>query len=55
MEIILVLGVIFIFMFILYVAVSFFLPEWVGITGNKAKDVMEHQQGSDDPPPPSVL
>lgn len=54
MEIILILGGLFIVMFLLYVAVSFFLPEWVGITGKKAKEVIEHQQGQDDSEPPAL-
>lgn len=53
MEIILILGGLFILMFLAYLAVSFFLPEWVGITGQKAKEVMEHQQGDEETRPPA--
>lgn len=56
MEIILILGCLFILIFVGYVAVSFFLPEMVGITGQKAKEVMEQQEQSpspDDPRPPA--
>lgn len=38
------LGIFVVSLFI-FMAVAFFLPEWVGITGKKAKEVMEHQAG----------
>ena len=28
-----------------FMALAFFLPEWLGITGKKAREVMQHQQG----------
>lgn len=31
---------------------AFFLPEWLGITGKKAKEIMAHQQG--DAPSPEA-
>lgn len=37
----------FVFVSMVFVAVALFLPEWVGITGKKAKDIMaEHQEES---------
>jgi hypothetical protein len=40
---------IFIFSLFIFAAIAFFLPEWVGITGKKAKEVMSHQQGDTNP------
>lgn len=45
MEMIWVLGGIFIFATLLFMAVAFFLPEWVGITGKKAIQNMKEQAG----------
>lgn len=40
----------FIFVTMIFVAVAFFFPEWVGITGKKAKEYQEqHQEGSNTP------
>lgn len=33
----------FVFVTLIFVAIAFFLPEWVGITGNKAKEIMKEQ------------
>lgn len=38
----------FIFVTLVFVAISFFLPEWVGITGKKAKDIMKDQTENTD-------
>lgn len=35
----------FILVTILFIVVALFLPEWVGITGKKALEIQEHQQG----------
>ena len=37
--------VLFIVCLFIFALLAFLLPEWVGITGKKAKDVMRHQQG----------
>jgi lipopolysaccharide export LptBFGC system permease protein LptF len=50
MEIVLGLSFFFLFIFVLFAVFAFFLPEWVGITGTKAKEVLEHQQGESDQP-----
>lgn len=35
----------FVFVTLAFVAFALFLPEWVGITGKKARDIMKEQQG----------
>ena len=35
----------FIFVTMLFVALAFFFPEWVGITGKKARHYMQEQRG----------
>ena len=54
MEIAGALALFFIFVVIVFLVLAFFLPEWVGITGNKAKDIMTHQQGHESAPSPST-
>ncbi len=41
MEMIVVLGMFFIFITILFITIAFYFPEWLGITGAKAKEVIE--------------
>ncbi len=43
----LALGMTFFFIIItmIFVAVAIFLPEWIGITGKKAKEIISEQQG----------
>ena len=42
-----IMGGFFIFVTFVFIAIAFFLPEWVGITGKKAKkNIEEHQAGS---------
>ncbi len=48
MEIGWALGILFVFVTIVFIAIAFFLPEWVGITGNKAREIMEEQRGTVD-------
>lgn len=45
MEIGWIMGAFFVFLTVVFIALYFFLPEWMGVTGNKAKEVIEHQQG----------
>lgn len=56
MELGWILGGLFIFVTLVFMAIALFLPEWVGITGKKAKQTMEEQKGDnptpDDPRPP---
>jgi hypothetical protein len=47
MEVAWILGGVFLFSTLIYVAISFFLPEWVGITGKKAQQIMKEQQGDE--------
>ena len=51
----LALGMTFFFIIItmIFVAVAIFLPEWIGITGKRAKEVISEQQGDVIPPPTS--
>ncbi|MBL7557151.1 MAG: hypothetical protein JNM24_15100 [Bdellovibrionaceae bacterium] len=44
MDIIVGLGIFFIFITAIFIAVAFFFPEWLGITGKKAKEVIESHQ-----------
>ncbi len=44
MEVIVGLGIFFILITAVFIAVAVFLPEWLGITGKKAKEVMESHQ-----------
>lgn len=53
MEVGWIIGGFFLFCLIVFIAVAIMLPEWVGITGKKAKDIMSHQQGDSSPPPGS--
>lgn len=41
MEMVVALGVFFIAITSVFVSIVFFFPEWVGITGEKAKKVIE--------------
>lgn len=45
MEIFWILGGLFVFVTIIFLAIAVFLPEWVGITGKKARQTMKEQQG----------
>ncbi len=45
MEIGWILGGIFLFATLVFIAICFFLPEWVGITGKKARQNMKDQEG----------
>lgn len=45
MEIGWILGGIFVFSTIVFMVIAVFLPEWVGITGKKARETMKEQQG----------
>ncbi|TGM27911.1 hypothetical protein EHQ82_01720 [Leptospira selangorensis] len=42
-----IMGAFFAFVTFVFIAICFFLPEWVGITGKKARrTIQEHQEGS---------
>lgn len=50
MDIALVMGLFFLVCTVIFVFIAIFLPEWVGITGKKAHEVMkEHQEQEQDP------
>lgn len=42
------LGGFFAFITIAFIALAFFLPEWVGITGKKALEIEKHQRENND-------
>jgi hypothetical protein len=44
MELAWILGGIFVFVTLIFIAICFFLPEWVGITGKKAREIMSEQK-----------
>lgn len=44
MEIALVMGLFFLLCTVIFVFIAIFLPEWIGITGKKARQVMKEQQ-----------
>ncbi len=44
MEIAIGMAIFFVLITAVYVAITLFLPEWVGITGNRAKEITKHQQ-----------
>jgi hypothetical protein len=44
-----ILGFFFIFVFIVFLAIAFFLPEWVGITGKRAGEIQKHQESASEP------
>lgn len=48
MEIIIGLAALFIFITIAFLVLAFFFPEWLGITGKKAKEVMASHVGEED-------
>lgn len=54
MEIGWILTGFFIFVTLLFMAFAFFLPEWVGISGKKAREIMQEQQGDSENPPHST-
>lgn len=44
MGLIIAMGIFFIVVTMIFVAIAVFLPEWMGITGKKAKQIIEQQQ-----------
>jgi hypothetical protein len=47
MEILLILGMT-IFFFLAYAVIAILYPEWVGITGKRAKEIEAEQRASED-------
>lgn len=44
-----IMGGFFIFVTLVFVAIALFFPEWVGITGKRAKETLrEHEEESKD-------
>lgn len=48
MGLALAMGFFFIFVTMIFVAIAVFLPEWLGITGKKAKQIIADQQSAED-------
>jgi hypothetical protein len=46
MELVLSMSIFFVIITMIFVAVAVFLPEWMGITGKKAKKIIEDQQSA---------
>lgn len=49
MELVWIMGLFFIFITFVFFVLAFFFPEWLGITGKKAHEVMASHQ--EEPPP----
>lgn len=47
MDIVLAMSIFFIVVTMIFVAIAVFLPEWMGITGKRAKQIIAAQQQSD--------
>ena len=48
MDMIWLLSGFFAFITIAFIALAYFLPEWVGITGKKALEIEKHQRSGHD-------
>lgn len=44
MSLVLTMSIFFIIVTLIFVLIAVFLPEWMGITGKKAKKIIEEQQ-----------
>ena len=44
MDLLWVMFTFFIFITIAFIIIGLFFPEWVGITGDKAREIQRHQQ-----------
>lgn len=49
MEIGWILGFFFVLFTVVFIALCIFLPEWVGITGQKAKEIIAEQEDKNKP------
>ncbi|MNL47495.1 hypothetical protein D3C87_1702870 [compost metagenome] len=49
MGIVIAMGVFFIIVTMIFVAIAVFLPEWLGITGKKARQIMKDQEDNEEP------
>ncbi|WP_413581042.1 hypothetical protein [Bdellovibrio sp. HCB288] len=46
MNLIIAMSIFFVIITMIFVAIAVFLPEWMGITGKKAKKIIEEQQST---------
>ncbi|XGC81970.1 hypothetical protein ACES2L_05670 [Bdellovibrio bacteriovorus] len=44
MSLVLTMSIFFIIVTLIFIVIAVFLPEWMGITGKKAKKIIEEQQ-----------
>lgn len=44
MDIVLSMSIFFVIVTMIFIAIGVFLPEWMGITGKRAKKIIEEQQ-----------
>ncbi|UYL09271.1 hypothetical protein B9G69_001615 [Bdellovibrio sp. SKB1291214] len=44
MDIVLSMSIFFVIVTMIFIAVGIFLPEWMGITGKRAKKIIEEQK-----------
>jgi hypothetical protein len=56
MEIIIIMGFLFIFFTVVYVVLAIYAPEWVGITGHKAHEInrSHHTDQKNEEEPPEI-
>ncbi|MGZ3774868.1 MAG: hypothetical protein ACXVCY_15775 [Pseudobdellovibrionaceae bacterium] len=50
MDLVITMGIFFIIVTMIFVAVAVFLPEWLGITGKKAHQIIAEQQDDSQKP-----
>jgi hypothetical protein len=48
MEMVIALGIFFIVVTAVFVSIAFFFPEWLGITGSKAKEIIQSHTADED-------
>ncbi|WP_413587157.1 hypothetical protein [Bdellovibrio sp. HCB274] len=46
MNLFIAMSIFFVIITMIFVAIAVFLPEWMGITGKKAKQIIEDQQAT---------
>lgn len=50
MDIVMAMAIFFIIVTMIFISVAIFLPEWMGITGKRAKQIIAEQQAESKPP-----
>jgi hypothetical protein len=49
-----ILGIFFIFTTVIFMILAFFLPEWIGLSGETAKKITAHQTDQQEEPPEAL-